>query len=66
VLVQVGQPDTGDGSQSEPHLIGLSGLPIPDTWIQHWRGRVGVSLAAYSGISPDEPVARTLAVTSGL
>jgi ADP-ribosylglycohydrolase len=58
--------DTDCNGATVGGLWGLQGLPVPKSWTDPWRGRVGVTLAGVAELSLDELVERTVAVAERL
>ena len=58
--------DTDCNGATVGGLLGLTGVPIPESWTRPWQGRVGVSLAGYSELSLDDLVERTVTVARTL
>jgi ADP-ribosylglycohydrolase len=58
--------DTDCNGATVGGLLGLTGMPIPESWTQPWQGRVAVSLAGYSELPLDDLVNRTVAVAGAL
>jgi ADP-ribosylglycohydrolase len=58
--------DTDCNGATVGGLLGLTGVPIPESWTRPWQGRVGVSLAGYSELPLDDLVDRTIAVARTL
>jgi ADP-ribosylglycohydrolase len=58
--------DTDCNGATVGGLFGLTGKPIPESWIRPWQGRVGVTLAGYSELALDDLVDRTVAVARTL
>lgn len=44
-------------------LCGVSGAAIPDAWTRPWAARVGVSLAGFAELQPENLLACTMTVT---
>jgi ADP-ribosylglycohydrolase len=58
--------DTDCNGATVGGLVGLSGVPIPETWTRPWAGRVGLGLAGHAELGLDELVDRTVAVARSL
>jgi ADP-ribosylglycohydrolase len=58
--------DTDCNGATVGGLLGLSGVEIPESWMQPWQGRVGVSLAGFPELSLDDLVTRTTSVARRL
>jgi ADP-ribosylglycohydrolase len=58
--------DTDCNGATVGGLLGLSGVEIPESWMQPWQGRVGVSLAGFPELILDDLVTRTTSVARRL
>ncbi len=58
--------DTDCNGATVGALWGLQGRPVPASWTEPWRGRVGVSLAGQGELEIGNLVARTVAVAEAL
>ena len=58
--------DTDCNGATVGGLLGLAGVPIPDSWTRPWQGRIAVGLAGCGELALDDVVARTLAVAEAI